>query len=73
MDFYIDDVVDDIQHNKPGMILVDSRGKGYIGIVQPDYIKFFSQKKSFRQIWKKYHYVQTITGKPLYKFDVYKL
>ena len=72
MNLYIADIYDDINRFKPDLIFVDKRGKGYIGIIQPDYIKFFSNKAEFKKAWSGYTFLTTLDGKPLYKFDVYQ-
>lgn len=71
-DFYINDIAEDITAHQPDLIFVDERKKGYIGIIQPDYIKFLSQNNHFKQAWNNYHYLASIDGKPLFRFDIYK-
>jgi hypothetical protein len=75
--FFMPALVHDITENNPDIILVDMRNtvlaqrKAYFGSQPIDYVRFFSQDAAFRAVWKKYHYVKTIDGQPLFKFRVY--
>ncbi len=81
LDYFIGLVVDDLVERKPDLVFIDRRqsrmsqshGKlGYFGDEQTDYLKFFARYPRFNQIWKSYHYVKTVDGQPVFKFDIYE-
>lgn len=77
-DFVINTVVADLQRYQPDLVLVDVRTKNknnkgaYFGNSQMDYIKYFSLNEAFKHLWQQYHYVTTIDGQPVFKFDIYE-
>ncbi len=77
MDFITSAVASDIERYRPEMILVDRREAdkkrklGYFGNNQMNYIKLFTINSHFARVWKDYHYVATIDGQPLYRFEIY--
>ncbi len=70
-------VVEDFYKYKPDVVLVDVRNtnpdgvKRYFGNQQMDYIKFFSMDIAFKNTWQHYHYLKTVDGQPLFKFNIY--
>jgi hypothetical protein len=76
-EFFIHALVDDLRQRQPDVVLVDMRNtdkdgmKRYFGSQQMDFIKFFSQNSEFKNIWQQYHYVKTVDGQPLFKFNIY--
>jgi len=70
--FYLAALLEDFEKAKPDIVFVDVRGKGYYYTPPPDYIRLFSLRKDFRELWKHYHYVETLDSRPLYKLQVYQ-
>ncbi len=71
-EFYVNAVVEDIKRFHPQYIFVDTRTKGYIGLLQPDYLRFFSLNAIFNDAFKSYKFIVHIENKPLFRFDVYQ-
>jgi hypothetical protein len=75
--FFINAVVEDFNKYHPDVVLVDLRNTGadgvkrYFGNQQMDYIKFFSMNPAFKNTWQHYHYLKTVDGQPLFKFNIY--
>ena len=78
MNFYIAAVVDDFNKHKPDVVFIDARNtsadnrKTYFGSQQIDYLRFFSLNNGFNEVWQHYHYVKTVDGQPLFKFNIYE-
>jgi hypothetical protein len=76
-DFLLQAVVEDFTKYQPDVVLVDLRNtnedgvKRYFGNQQMDYIKFFSMNTAFKNAWQHYHYLKTVDGQPLFKFNIY--
>ena len=76
-DFLLQAVVEDLRQRQPDVVFVDMRNtdidgmKRYYGGRQINFIKFFSQNSEFKNIWQHYHYVKTVDGQPLFKFNIY--
>lgn len=70
---YVDVIMQELQTQKPRYIFVERFTKpalaGYFAI---DYIRYFSTFPAFQPIWKHYHYVATIPGDGLLRFDAYE-
>jgi hypothetical protein len=75
--FFLHAVVEDFEKYKPDVVLVDLRNtnadgvKRYFGNQQMDYIKFFSMDMAFKTTWQHYHFLKTVDGQPLFKFNIY--
>jgi len=72
LQFYMQALVSDLEKNQPDFIFVDVRTKGYFYTLPPYYLRLFTLDKEFRDLWKNYHYRETLDQRPLYKLDVYQ-
>ncbi len=73
--FFLNLITDDLHKYKPDLILVDTRDiNTWLGgnISHFDYIDYFSENRYFKNEWKSYRYLTTITGGHMrYKLQVY--
>ena len=61
-------VVEDMKRNMPGLVFISpSINWGMFKGVSFDYLKFFSQSKEFREIWKNYKYSSSVGEISIYK------
>lgn len=78
VDFYADAVADDFERYHPAFVFVDSRRENkathlhYYGGTQIDYRRLFLLNARFKKAWRSYHYLKTIDGQPVYRFEVYQ-
>lgn len=78
MDYLVGAVAADLVRYKPQYIFIDVRKKStnsrgqYFGNEQINYLKFFSLNSQFQSAWKPYHYIKSVDGQPLYKFEIYQ-
>lgn len=77
---FIHMVLEDLTTTQPDYIFIDDRiEKAYFHGLPFDYLTFFSQSASFKDLWKNYHYVTTLQGpktlvteEPIFKLKVYE-
>ena len=78
IDYYINAVTDDFKHNEPALVFVDIRAPNrishliYYGNMQIDYLQLFQLDPVFAKVWEHYHFVKTVDGQPLFKFNIYE-
>lgn len=72
-DFFINMVTDDLERNRPDVVLVDSEDHSFTEDGAAfNYLVFFSENERFRKAWQDYRYQSSLDVYPRYKLDVYQ-
>lgn len=71
--FLIDMITEDLDTHKPDLVFIDVKTpKAYITNLSFDYLTYFSENQKFRDAWKSYRYLTTISEDSMYKLRVYE-